>query len=90
MPMMVSIQQVSRPVTQEDIDFMFAQHNDAIGDAAEPPRVLVNPNDPTQIAIVGEVNDLDAVRRRSRGAAAEKLQKERGLTSTQLFYFMGG
>lgn len=88
MTTMISIQQASRPVNQEDIDFMIAHHDETIGDAAEVPQVLVNPNDPTQIAIVGKVFDLEAMRERSRGETAKAFEKQRNVSLTQLFYFM--
>ena len=88
MPTIVSIQQTNRPVTQGDIDALQAHHIEVMGDAAEPPQVLINPNDPTQIAIVGMVHDLDAMRKNSRGPKAQEIARARDFHATQLFYFL--
>lgn len=88
MTKLVSIQTASRPLTQEDIAFMLAHHREVIGDAASPPEILFNPNDPTQIAIVGDVHDREKLRERSRSEAACRLQEQRGVSMKQLFYFL--
>lgn len=88
MPRIVSVQTANRPITREDVDFMLAHHRQVIGDAATPPEILFNPEDPTQIALVGDVRDHEKLRERSRSEGARRLQEQRGVSLKQLFYFL--
>lgn len=88
MPKMVSVHQVNRPVTHDELRARSGDFAAVIGDAADPPEVFVNPNDATQVALVGQVHDLDALRERSRSEAFAKLEKDSGFSMTQLFYFL--
>lgn len=87
MTRMVSIQTVNRPLTEADLAAFDRLHDEVVGDAADRPEVLVNPKDPTQIAFVGTVHDMEEMRKRSRSERARRFEAELGLDMTQMFYF---
>jgi hypothetical protein len=83
----VSIARVSHiPVGAELAEF-HAAHKDLFGDAVGAITVLKDPNDANQIAVVGEVHDLDKMRAISRSPEGDAVMRKYGFVE-QLSYFV--
>lgn len=86
MPMMISTMRVARfPTAQER-----AQHEAAFralfGACSDVPRMLPNPHNPNEVALCGQVHDLEELRRISRTPEGDALMRQHGLLEQLAFY----
>mgnify|MGYP001557021434 CR=1 FL=1 len=87
MPIMISIARISEFPSPERQKAWAQEHEALFGAYAEVPRVLRDPNDPNQIAIMGEVHDLDGLRAASRTPEGDAHMRRYGFHE-QLSYFL--
>ena len=87
MTLMVSVVRRSRPRTQEEIEAYKKEHHEIFGSCAEVPRLLRSPTDETLGAVVGEVHDLEELRRISRTPEGDAMMRKFGFLE-QLDYFI--
>ncbi len=87
MPMMVSIARVADVPNPEKMPEFIAAHEDIFGDAADPPKILRDPNDPNQVAVLANVHDLDRLRTLSRTPEGDAMMRRFGFLE-QLSYFL--
>ena len=87
MTLMVSIARMSEiPSAAEMPDFHEA-HAKVFGACSGLPKILRDPNDPNQAAVVAEVHDLDAMRAISRTPEGDAMMRKFGFLE-QLSYFL--
>lgn len=86
MPIMVSIARVAK--IPDPAEFR-ADHERILGAYAEVPKVLRDPNDSNQVAFVGEVYDLEGLRRATRTPEGDAMVRKYGFLE-QLSYFLEG
>lgn len=87
MPTLISIARISEFPGAERQKAWEEEHAALFGAYAEVPRMLRDPNDPNQIAIIGEVNDLDGLRAASRTPEGDAHMRRYGFLE-QLSYFL--
>lgn len=87
MPTMISIARISEFPSPDRQTAWAEEHAALFGAYAEVPRVLRDPNDPNQIAIVGEVYDVDGLRAASRTPEGDAHMRRYGFLE-QLSYFL--
>ena len=87
MPMMVSIARVADvpdPVTMQAFN---EDHETLLGAYADVPKILRDPNDANQIAVVTNVRDLDGLRAATRTPEGDAMMRKYGFIE-QLSYFL--
>lgn len=87
MTLMVSVIRRSRPRTKEEMEAYKKAHQQLFGSCTEVPRFLRSPTDDTLGAVVGEVHDLDELRRISRTPEADAIMRKFGFLE-HLDYFL--
>ncbi|MBM1220287.1 hypothetical protein JQU17_08435 [Ponticoccus sp. SC2-23] len=87
MTTMISIARISEVPTPDRIAQWEAEHREIFGAYAEVPRILRDPNDPNQVAILGKVHDLDGLRAASRTPEGDAHMRRYGFLE-QLSYFL--
>lgn len=87
MPMLVSIARVSETPTPEKLAAFEADHEAQLGAYAAVPKILRDPNDPHQIAVVAEVHDLEGLRAATRTPEGDAMMRRHGFLE-QLSYFL--
>lgn len=87
MALMVSIARISRKPDAAEMQAFHAEHDALLGDYAGPAKILDDPNDPNQIAVVVDVRDLDGVRRATRTPEGDAMMRKYGFLE-QLTYFL--
>jgi hypothetical protein len=87
MPTLISIARISEFPSAERRKAWEQEHAAIFGAYAEVPRMLRDPNDPNQIAIIGEVHDLDGLRAASRTPEGDAHMRRYGFLE-QLSYFL--
>ncbi len=87
MSMMVSIARVSTTENPIQSDVYHAEHAAIFGDAMKITAILRDPNDPYQVAVVGDVKDIDKVRSESRTPEGDAFMRKYGFVE-QLSYFL--
>ncbi len=87
MPQMISIARSSTTENPFGSPEFHAAHDEIFGDAMKITAILRDPNDPYQVAVVGEVTDLDHVRKASRTPEGDAMMRRFGFVE-QLSYFL--
>ncbi|WP_375254582.1 hypothetical protein [Yoonia sp.] len=87
MTMMVSIARVSTTENPMGLPEYHAEQEAIFGDAMKITAILRDPNDPHQVAVVGEVKDLEATRAISRTPEGDAMMRKYGFVE-QLSYFL--
>lgn len=87
MSLMISIARVSTTENPIGSPKFHADHDRIFGDAIEIQKILRDPTDPYQVAVVGEVRDLDHVRSASRTPEGDAMMRRYGFVE-QLCYFL--
>lgn len=87
MSLMVSIARVSTDKNPFGTAEFHDAHDKIFGDAIAIKAILRDPTDPYQIALVGDVKDLDHVRAASRTPEGDAMMRRFGFIE-QLAYFL--
>ena len=87
MTMMVSIARVSSIPSPEIMADFEADHDAMLGQYADTPKILRDPNDAHQIAVVTDVKDLDGLRAATRTPEGDAMMRKYGFLE-QLSYFL--
>ena len=87
MALMVSIARISHKPDDAEIQAFHAEHEALLGDYAGPAKILDDPNDPNQIAVVVDVHDLEGMRQATRTAEGDAMMRKYGFLE-QLSYFL--
>ena len=87
MTLMVSIARISRKPDAAEMKAFHAEHEAMLGAFAGPAKVLDDPNDPHQIAVVVDVNDLEGLRQATRTQEGDAMMRRYGFLE-QLSYFI--
>ncbi len=87
MALMVSIARVSNSDNPFGDAQFHADHDAIFGDSMEIKAILRDPSDPNQIALVGDVKDLEHVRAASRTPEGDAMMRRYGFIE-QLSYFL--
>ncbi|SFS13883.1 hypothetical protein [Yoonia litorea] len=87
MTLFASIVRRTGPRSQEEMDAYKAAHQKVFGNCADVPTFLRSPKDDTLAAVVGEVHDLEEMRRISRTPEGDALMRKYGFLE-QLDYFI--
>lgn len=87
MTLMVSIARVSTTENPFGSKDFHDAHDKIFGDAMALKAILRDPNDPYQVALVGDVKDLERVRSASRTAEGDAMMRRFGFVE-QLSYFL--
>ena len=66
MTLMVSIARISHKPDPAELEAFHAEHDALLGSYAGPVKILDDPNDPNQIAVVVDVHDLEGLRKATR------------------------
>ena len=87
MSMMISIARVSTTENPMESAVYEAEHKAVFGDSMTIKAILRDPNDAYQVAVVGDVNDLEKVRTVSRTPEGDAMMRKYGFVE-QLSYFL--
>ena len=87
MTMLVSIARVSEVPNPTEMQEYEDEHEKLFGAYAELPRILRDPNDANQVAVVGQVKDLDGLRAASRTPEGDAFMRKYGFLE-QLSVFL--
>lgn len=87
MALMVSIARVTDMPNPGKLAEYREDHAHVFGKYADLPRLLPDPNDPNQIAVVGEVHDLEGLRAASRTPEGDAMMRKWGFIE-QLSFFV--
>ena len=87
MTMMVSIARVSTTENPMNLPEYQAEQKAVFGDSMTIMAILRDPNDPHQVAVVGDVKDLEAMRAISRTPEGDAMMRKYGFVE-QLSYFL--
>jgi len=87
MTMMISIARVSTTENPTGSAAYEAEHKALFGDAMTIKAILRDPNDAYQVAVVGEVTDLEKFRTVSRTPEGDAWMRKYGFVE-QLSYFL--
>jgi len=87
MTMMVSIARVSTTENPLGSAEYQAEHDVIFGDSTKITAILRDPNDPYQVAVVGDVKDLERMRAASRTPEGDAFMRKYGFVE-QLSYFL--
>ncbi len=87
MPLMVSIARVSALPDPAKMQDYRADHARLFGQFANVPRLLPDPNDANQMAVVGEVHDLEGLRAATRTPEGDAMMRKWGFIE-QLSFFV--
>lgn len=87
MTLMVSIARVSRKPDAAEMEAFHAEHKALVGAYAGEGKILDDPNDPNQIAVVVDVHDLEGLRRVTRTPEGDAMMRKYGFLE-QLSYFL--
>ena len=87
MSLMVSIARVSTDENPFGTKEFHEAHDKIFGDAIEIKAILRDPKDPYQVAMVGDVKDLEHVRTASRTPEGDAMMRRFGFIE-QLSYFL--
>lgn len=87
MSMMVSIARVSTTENPLGSAQYQAEHAAIFGDSMKVTAMLRDPNDAHQVAVVGDVKDLERMRAASRTAEGDAFMRKYGFVE-QLSYFL--
>lgn len=87
MSMMISIARVSMTENPLNLASYQDEQKAIFGDAMQVTHILRDPNDAHQVAVVGDVKDLGAVRRISRTPEGDAHMRKWGFVE-QLSYFL--
>ena len=63
------------------------EHDALLGAYAEVPKILRDPNDPNQVAVLTNVRDLDGLRAATRTPEGDAMMRKYGFIE-QLSYFL--
>jgi hypothetical protein len=85
--MMISIARVSTTANPLNLPEYQVEHEAIFGDSMTITAVLRDPNDPHQIAVVGDVRDLERMRQASRTPEGDAMMRKWGFVE-QLSYFL--
>jgi hypothetical protein len=85
--MMISIARVSTTENPMGSAGFEADHKASFGDAMTIKAILRDPNDAYQVAVLGEVKDLEKVRTVSRTPEGDAMMRKYGFVE-QLSYFL--
>jgi len=86
MPMMISIARTSTTENPMGSPTFHAAHEAVFGDAITIKAIIPDANDPYQVAVVGEVKDIEKVRAVSRTPEGDAMMRKYGFVE-QLSYF---
>ena len=84
---MVSVVRCSHAQTTEEVEDYRKAHTALFGSCADVPTFLKDPNDANLYAVVGQVHDLEELRRISRTPEGDALMRKNGFLE-QLTYFV--
>lgn len=87
MPLMVSIARIADVPNPGQLEDYRKDHARVFGAFADLPKLLPDPNDPNQIAVVGEVHDLEGLRAVSRTPEGDAMMRKWGFIE-QLSFFV--
>ena len=87
MSMMISIARVSTTQNPMESAVYEAEHKAVFGDSMTIKAILRDPNDAYQVAVVGDVKDLEKVRTVSRTPEGDAMLRKYGFVE-QLSYFL--
>lgn len=87
MTMMISVARVADLPNPINDPTFHADHEAMYGDAMRITHILRDPNHADQIAMVGEVRDLEALRRISRTPEGDAMMRKWGFIE-QMSYFL--
>jgi len=87
MTLMVSIARISHKPDAATIQAFHAEHDAMLGDYAGPVKILDDPNDPNQIAVVVDVHDLEGLRQATRTPEGDAMMRKYGFLE-ELSYFL--
>ncbi|MEX0347807.1 MAG: hypothetical protein AB3N15_00145 [Paracoccaceae bacterium] len=87
MPMLVSIARVADVPTPTKMQEFHDEHERVLGAYADVPKILRDPNDPNQVAVVCDVRDLDGLRAATRTPEGDAMMRKYGFIE-QLSYFL--
>ncbi|MBW4986079.1 hypothetical protein KZZ07_26505 [Mameliella sp. CS4] len=87
MTLLVSVVRRTGPRSPEEMEAYKTAHQEVFGACADVPRFLRSPTDDTLGAVVGEVHDLEELRRISRTPEGDALMRKYGFLE-QLDYFI--
>lgn len=88
MTTMISIARVSDATSLGGSPEFRKEHSQVFGEYADVPKVLRDPNDQNQVALIGQVHDLEGLRSVSRSPEGDALMRKHGFIE-QLAYFLG-
>lgn len=87
MTMLVSITRVSHIPEGAELEEFHKAHKEVFGDSVSKMKFLRDPQDANQAAVVGEVMDLEKMRKISRTPEGDALMRKFGFME-QLSYFL--
>lgn len=87
MTLMVSIARISHKPDAAAIKAFHAEHDELLGDYAGSVKILDDPNDSNQIAVVVDVRDLEGLRKATRTPEGDAMMRKYGFLE-QLSYFI--
>lgn len=87
MSLLVSVARVSDVPNPAAMQEFHTEHEELFGAYCEVPKILRDPNDPNQVAVVAQVHDLDGLRAASRTPAGDAMMRKYGFIE-QLSYFL--
>ncbi|MEJ6390295.1 hypothetical protein [Gymnodinialimonas ulvae] len=87
MALMVSIARTADVPNPGKVQEYREDHARVFGTYADLPKLLPDPNDPNQIAVVGEVHGLDGLRAASRTPEGDAMMRKWGFIE-QLSFFV--
>lgn len=87
MPLIVSIARVSDIPEQGPNSEFATAHQKAFGAFSAVPKILRDPEDPNQVAVVGQVHDVEGLRAASRTPEGDAVMRQFGFLE-QLSYFL--
>lgn len=89
MPTLISIARVSTTENPINSPEFLAEHHALFGDAITLTAIIPDANDAYQVAVVGEVTDIEHVRTVSRTPQGDAMMRKYGFVE-QLSYFWEG
>jgi len=87
MTLLVSIARVSHIPVGSELEDFHAAHKEIFGEAVGKMKILRDPQDANQAAVVGEVHDLEKMRAISRAPEGDAMMRKFGFVE-QLSYFL--
>ena len=87
MTLMVSIARISHKPDATELQAFHAENDALLGRYAGPAKILDDPNDPNQIAVLVDVHDLEGLRKATRTAEGDAMMRKYGFLE-QLSYFL--